>query len=316
MCTLPELMSYLTLFTIPKAFNDPHVGLIQRNALASWRQLAPAVEVLVMGDDPGAADAAREYGATHVPDLPTNEFGTPLLDAAFREAAARGSGEVLCYVNADIVLLEDFLAAMRRLPRDPYLAIGRRWDSDISAPVDLSDGGASLRTWARQNGTLDQGRGSDYFAFRSGTDFGLPAFAVGRPGWDNWMIGRALELGLPLIDVTASVTAIHQNHGYGHVASAPGSDWEGPEADRNRQLATGIDLYIHSPYNATHMLAPDGLRRARSLRHLRAKAEAFLALRPVARPLRRLIRLVRRSNSASTASPPSVGRSQPSNGNE
>jgi hypothetical protein len=309
-------MSYLTLFTIPKAFSDPHVGLIQRNALASWRQLAPAVEVLVMGDDPGAAEAAREYGAVHVPDLPKNEFGTPLLDAAFREAAARGRGEVLCYVNADIVLLEDFVAAIRRLPRDPYLAIGRRWDSDILAPVDLSDRGASLRAWARANGTLDQGRGSDYFAFRPGTDFGLPAFAVGRPGWDNWMIGRALELGLPLIDVTASVTAIHQNHGYGHVASAPGSDWEGPEADRNRQLATGIDLYIHSPYNATHMLAPDGLRRARSLRHLRAKAEAFLALRPVARPLRRLIRLVRRSNSASTASPPSVGRSQPSNGNE
>jgi hypothetical protein len=286
-------MSYLTLFTIPKGFADPHVSLIQRNALASWHQLAPEVEVLVMGDDPGVAEAAGEFGATHVGGVASNQFGTPLLDSAFREAAARGSGEVLCYVNADIVLLEDFLAAVRRLPRDPYLAIGRRWDCDVDSLLDFSDGGTSLRDWARRNGELDKGRGSDYFAFRADTDFGLPAFAVGRPGWDNWMIGRALELRLPLIDMTESVTAVHQNHDYGHVAGSQARSWEGPEADRNRQLAPAIERYVHNPYNATHLLGPDGLRRARSLKHLRARLEAFVALRPVARPLRRLIRMLR-----------------------
>lgn len=286
-------MSYLTLFTIPKGFDDSHVSLIQRNALASWQQLAPEVEVLVMGDDAGVAEAAAQFGATHVGAVARNQFGTPLLDSAFREAAARGSGEVLCYVNADIVLLEDFLAAVRRLPRNPYLAIGRRWDCDVDSSIDFADGGASLREWARRSGELDQGRGSDYFAFRANTDFGLPGFAVGRPGWDNWMIGRALELGLPLIDMTGSVTAIHQNHGYGHVAGSRATSWEGPEADLNRQLATGIERYVHNPYNATHVLQPDGLRRARSLKHLRARLEAFVALRPGARPLRRLIRMLR-----------------------
>jgi hypothetical protein len=286
-------MSYLTLFTIPKGFADPHISLIQRNALASWRRLAPEVEVLVMGDDPGVAEAAREYGATHVPEIARNQFGTPLLDSAYREAAARGSGEVLCYVNADIVLLEDLVAAVRLLPHEPYLAIGRRWDCDVHSPLNFSGGGTSLRGWARREGTLDQGRGSDYFAFPAGTDFAIPGFAVGRPGWDNWMIGRALELGLPLIDMTESVTAIHQNHDYGHVAGSPSTSWEGPEADRNRQLAPGIERYVHNPYNATHLLLADGLRPARSLKHLRAKLEAFIALRSAAGPLRRLIRLVR-----------------------
>jgi hypothetical protein len=288
-------MVELTLFTIPKAFTDPHVSLIQRNALASWRRLAPAVEVLVMGDDPGVAEAAREYGATHVGDVARNEFGTPLLDASFAEAAARGRGQLLCYVNADIVLLDDFVDALRRLPDTPYLAIGRRWDCNITAPLDFSDGDASLREWAISNGQLDPGRGSDYFVFRRDTDFALPAFAVGRPGWDNWMMGRALRLRLPLIDITESVTAIHQNHDYGHVAKAVGSDWEGPEAERNRQLAGGFDRYIHNPYNATYLLGLRGLRRARSRQHLRARVEAFVALRPVARPLHRLIRLVRHS---------------------
>ena len=284
------------MFTIPKAFTDPHVSLIQHNALVSWHRLAPAVEVLVMGDDPGVAEAAREYGVTHVPGIARNELGTPLLDSAFREAAMRGSGEILCYVNADIVLLDDVVAAVRQLPREPYLAICRRWDCDVRSPLlDIagSDVDVSLRAWAHHQGKLDAGVGSDLFAFRKETDFSLPAFAVGRAGWDNWMMGRALALRLPLIDVTGSVTAIHQNHGYNHVAGGAGLTSDGPETERNRQLVAGFDLYAHTPYNATHVLGPQGLRRARSRRHLRARLHAFVALRPEAKPLRRLIGLGR-----------------------
>src|SRR5258708_5802556 len=118
-------MAYLTVFSIPKPFVEGHVSLIQRNALDSWRQLGPDVEVLLMGDDDGVAEAAAEYGVKHVGAAATNEYGTPLLDWAFRSAAEHASGEVVCYVNADIVLLDDFLAAVRRLPRSAYLAVGR-----------------------------------------------------------------------------------------------------------------------------------------------------------------------------------------------
>jgi hypothetical protein len=286
---------YLTLFSLPKGFTDPHVSLIQRNALESWRRLGSEVEVLVMGDDPGVAEAAREHEATHIGSAATNEYGTPLLDWAFREAAARGSGDVLCYVNADIILLDDFVVAVRRLPRDAYVAIGRRWDCDVSSELDSSTDGASLRGWARRNGRLDLGRGSDYFVYPRHIDLRLPPFAVGRPGWDNWLIGHSLALGLALIDMTQSVTVIHQNHDYGHVTQRRGSDWEGPEAERNRQLAGRLDRYVHSPSNATHLLTPDDISRARSLKHLRAKLEEFVALRPIATPLRRLIRLVHRA---------------------
>lgn len=298
-------MTRLTVFSIPKGFVDPHVSLIQRNALASWRSLGSDVEVLVMGDDPGVAQAAAEHGATHVGEPVKNEFGTPLLDWAFREAATRGSGELLCYVNADIILLDDFLLAAWRLPRRAYLAVGQRWDCDIRTPLDFSDDGAPiaddgvpLARWAHEHGRLDLGRGSDYFLYPRATDFGLPAFAVGRPGWDNWMMGRALQLRMPLIDMTQCTTVIHQNHDYGHVAARSGADWEGPEADRNRELGGWLEQYVHSPANATHLLTPDGLFRARSSRHLRARLEAFVALRPVAAPLRWLIRLVHRGPSS------------------
>jgi hypothetical protein len=285
-------MAELTLFTLPKGFTDPLTALIQRNALESWSGLAPAVEVVVLGEDEGVGEAALAAGAMHLPEVATNEFGTPLLDSAFALVAARSTAPLLCYVNADIILLGDFVDAFRRLPPRPYLGIGRRWDTDVTAPIDLADGGAALREMALRSGSLDLGRGSDYFVFRRETDFGLPPFAVGRPGWDNWLIGRALGLALPLIDMTPSVLAIHQNHGYAHVAGGGGS-WEGPEAARNRQLATGIERYVHSPFNATALLEPAGLVPARSPAHLRARVEAFITLAPVARPLHRLIRAVR-----------------------
>jgi hypothetical protein len=75
----------LTFFCIPKAFQG-HFGVIQRNALASWRALGPSCEVLVFGDEEGADAAAEAAGARHLPAIGRNEFGTPLLDDVFRQA--------------------------------------------------------------------------------------------------------------------------------------------------------------------------------------------------------------------------------------
>ncbi len=123
------------------------------------------------------------------------------------------------------------------------------------------------------------------------------------------MMGRTLELGLPLIDITETVTAIHQNHDYGHVAQRSGADWEGPEADRNRSLAGWLDRYVHNPANATQLLTADGLHPARSPRHIRARAEAFVALRPAAWPLRSLVRGLRRLQAATRGRSGSAGSS-------
>lgn len=288
-------MAYLTIFTLPKPFTDPHVRTIQSNALASWMRLGDQVEVLVIGDDPGVAEAAEHHQVRHLGGVELNDYGTPLLDWAFREAAVQGSGELICYLNSDIILGQDFLDALRRLPTQPALAIGQRWNCDIDRLLEFNSDVSSLQEWARRHGELDQRRGSDYFAYPRHTDFGMPSFAVGRPGWDNWLIGRALEIGLPVVDITPCVTVIHQSHDYRHVANdSRGADWEGPEADRNRALAGTLDRYVHTPANATHVLTQRGLRRAVTAAHLRAKTEAFVSLNPRATALRRLVKLVRR----------------------
>jgi hypothetical protein len=51
----------ITIFSKAKAFTG-HTGVIQRNALKSWTKVAPGAEVILFGDEEGAAETARELG--------------------------------------------------------------------------------------------------------------------------------------------------------------------------------------------------------------------------------------------------------------
>jgi hypothetical protein len=75
----------LTLFTTAKPFRGRD-GIIQRNALKSWKLLRPDVEVILFGDEEGAEEIARELGLRHEPRVQRNEFGTKRLDTMFSRA--------------------------------------------------------------------------------------------------------------------------------------------------------------------------------------------------------------------------------------
>jgi hypothetical protein len=277
----------ISLATIPKPF-EGHIGVIQRNALASWRAVLPEADIVVFGDEPGARDAAAAVGARFVPDVERNEYGTPLLGSTFRRLAETSGRELLGYVNADIVLLPDFTQALAQLRVRPFLLVCRRWNLDVEAPLDLSSGWAGgLAARARADGRLYRRDAIDLFVFpRASPLVELPPFAVGRPGWDNYFIYRARKLGIPVVDATAAMTLVHQNHGYGHVPASTGDRWEGPEARRNRALMGGSERFFDIG-DATHVLGPGGLARARGVRRMLRTLEtahlAFPWLAPVGR---------------------------------
>ena len=43
----------ITIFTAPKPFTNPHIDLIQRNAIQSWLHLGDDVNVVMIGNEPG-----------------------------------------------------------------------------------------------------------------------------------------------------------------------------------------------------------------------------------------------------------------------
>ena len=75
----------LTLLTTAKAF-EGHRGVIQRNALKSWKQLHPEIEIILVGDDAGGAEIANELGFPHEPFVERNKLGAKRLDYIFRRA--------------------------------------------------------------------------------------------------------------------------------------------------------------------------------------------------------------------------------------
>ena len=102
----------LTLFSTAKPFHG-HSGVIQRNALKSWTLLHPDAEVILFGDEDGAAEACRDLGIRHEPKVSHNENGTKYLNYIFDRANEISHHNILCYANCDIMLTADFRAAPR-----------------------------------------------------------------------------------------------------------------------------------------------------------------------------------------------------------
>src|SRR5215472_14298206 len=122
----------LTIFALPKAFRG-HTGVIQRNAIISWTRLQPRPEIILFGLDEGTAEIAKELGLRHVPTIECNQYGTPLLSDLFKKARALATNGVLCYVNSDILLLDEFMTSVGEVAkwRSRFLMVGRRTNLDL-----------------------------------------------------------------------------------------------------------------------------------------------------------------------------------------
>jgi len=254
-----EIMPLLTLFSAPKPYTDPHIALIQRNALHSWT-LLPEVEVILIGDETGLSETAKEFNVRHIPDVKCNENGTPLISSMFELARQNSRSDLLCIINADMILMSDLIAAAKQAARqkDRSVLLSQRWDYDITAPLDFSDGWeARLRKTVETQGQLHRPAGSDYFLFPRSCYQDIPNFIIGRAGWDNWMIYKARKEKWPVIDCTPSVMIVHQNHDYSHLPDAK-PHYEHPDTDENIRLAGGQANVRYTVLDSTHQLAEGG----------------------------------------------------------
>jgi len=208
----------LTIFATPKKF-EGHIGVIQRNAIHSWTRISPRPNTLLFGAEPGTSEIAREFGLAHVPNIKCNQWGTPLVSDLFDQAEKATGSPVLCYVNSDIILFDDFARAIVRVAglTPNFLMVGRRTDLDVKEQISFRDGWAdALRRRARSEGKLQIARSIDYFAFSRGLYPAMPPLAIGRFWWDNWLLWKARSLQAAVVDATREVLIIHQNHDYAH----------------------------------------------------------------------------------------------------
>ena len=174
----------LTLFTTAKPFLG-HSAIIQRNALKSWTLLHSDVEVILFGDDAGAAETARALRLRHEPYVARSEQGSKRLDYMFSTARAVARHDILCYVNCDIILMDDFLRALKRVREQhtEFLMVGRRWDIEMPEPWDFQQASwrSRLQGVALMRGVQRSEEWIDYFAFSKGLyGASVPPLVVGR----------------------------------------------------------------------------------------------------------------------------------------
>jgi len=285
----------VTIFSAPKPFRGP-ADAAQWNAIMSWGSLRPRPQIILMGDAEGGRHVSRDLGALHVPDIPYNEFGTPLVSGMFALAAERAEHSVLCYANADVMFTDTLPQAARTVAGrwDSFLLTGRRYDVSLGGRWEFGD-----PTWqdaldavARRRGRLDPWIAADYFVFRRGEFSDVPPFALGRTVWDNWLIYAARAARIAVVDATAAVLAVHQRHDYSHHPGGREEIWAGPEAQRNLALAGGLD-HAFCIADATHVLTRSGaLRSAIHPVYLWRRAYAWPVLHPRARVMRGVLQAI------------------------
>jgi hypothetical protein len=293
----------LTLLTSPKPFRG-HIGVIQRNAIQSWKLVHPNAEVILFGEEEGVEETARELGVRYFSQVKRNVFGTPYLASILDGARELTRNTLLCYINCDIILLPDFRAALERLVplNSNFLMAGRRWDTEITESLDFShlDWSAGLRRRALIANRQRAPRWIDYFVFsRDLYAQNTPPLVIGRAGFDNWMIWQARSVGARVIDVSLAVVAIHQNHDYAHHPEGEKGIYEGEEARQNFVHMQGGRYATLE--NATHRLTPSGLSYNYyhwvALTKRKSKSAAYavwFALLNLTRPLRRILGLRQR----------------------
>ena len=190
----------VTVFTTPKPFKG-HSAVIQHNALKSWTLLRPRPQIILFGNEEGSAQIAAELNLTHVIDVERSGIGTPLVSSMFGIAHRLSANPLLCYVNADIMLTNEFVEALRvvHAVERRFLMSGRRTNLDVEKPWDFSHPSweAKLRDRAATEGVEGTSSAMDYFAFPRGVFDEVPPFVVGRARWDNWMIYSARQRASP-----------------------------------------------------------------------------------------------------------------------
>jgi hypothetical protein len=238
---MPNPDPLITVFTAPKPFTNPHISLIQSNAIQSWLHLGDEVNAIMIGDEPGLAEFAQKASILHLPHVARNSSGTPLVSSIFSIARQISVSPLLAYVNADILLTPQFVTIASQVfcELQEFLLIGQRYDLSVQQPLEFNpDWDSRLLAETQNRGHLHPAAGSDYFIFPRSCFTDLPDFAIGRAGWDNWMIYHARLQHLPVIDATSAITVIHQDHDYSHLPNGQ-PHYHLPESVENLHIAGG-----------------------------------------------------------------------------
>ena len=207
----------ITIFCTPKNF-EGIFDIIQKNAIRSWRYLSEDLEIIIFGKSKGSQEISNEIKGIHYPDVKCSKNGVPFLSDMLQKASDIASFNVLLFINSDIVLPKNSIEIFKKANRtkSKFLFVGHRWDMKVNNFINFKDPGKVAKFWkvSKSVSKKNSPAAIDYFLFRKNSLKRIPDFAIGRPGYDNWLIWYARRNFIPVIDISKEIEVIHQTHHY------------------------------------------------------------------------------------------------------
>src|SRR5205807_7561036 len=126
-----------------------------------------------------------------------------------------------------------------------FLLVGRRHSVAVDELIAFDDPGwpSAMLGLIAERGVMDPPTRADVFVFSRGAFDEIMPFTAGDPRFDSWLMERAAQTDVPMIDGTKALTIVHQAHGY------------------ERAIQQPIDGYRNSGYtihNARHVITRGG----------------------------------------------------------
>ena len=220
------------------------------NTLRVWSDLGDQVLPVVYTEDEASvwAERARTSG-WQVRHVPRTKVGLPVLKDMFLDiiTSSKDDDDALfyAYANSDILFDESLVTTLLYIAR-VYKQIsyglfmtGRR----TNVPIEMVGGLTSSKQVKdiSEKGQEGPPNAEDYFVVtRGAVDWAqIPDFVIGRPGFDNWLVAKARQWGLTVVDASNTVVAVHQTGADGNKAA-----WESShDMCVNRRMVTPFDYH-------------------------------------------------------------------------
>lgn len=234
-----------TIVTVPFSFGGPK-GMVQLNALRSWKLLDPVPDIMLVDDGESDLDRiAYRFDVGVIAPIECNEYGLSLR-SIFEAIDTTVRTDLIAYVDTDVILGQSFAEAIRYTAQrfDQFQMCGGRWSAKGLGEIDYSRPRWQRDIWSHV--FKNHHKGSDYAVYRKGHFAGMPDFTIGMGWWDGWRMGHTLRQGAALVNAERVAYAVHQDHGLRNAGS--------PAWGRNRQLMGDCQAWVT---NATHYLTPE-----------------------------------------------------------
>jgi hypothetical protein len=175
----------LLILASPKPCN-PQTEKVQTAAFCSWRRAFPKATILLFGDTGSWRAEMVRSGLEAAGPLDPGEAGGELICGMFQAAARRAGGEMILYLNSDILLDDSGAATVRELGalRGSWLGSARRWCLPpwSGEPPDREEEWQSFFKRAQQVGRWGEACALDLFLIR-GLSFASMPPLFHRPSW-------------------------------------------------------------------------------------------------------------------------------------